>query len=682
MDLYWPERRVGNEDNVWLGINKQTGEPVAMKLFEREQFADGPVRDEKVVAEVEIIKDLSRQYPARIIQYLDFYSNDENQLVLIMERAECTVQDLLDEYHHLPEFAAREVVFGMLESVACVHTASLVHRDIKPSNLMLMTRTDLTSLKLGDFGVTVGNVGYNNLNQIAGTQGFQAPEMLSRTFYGRPVDLWSCGVTAYLLLYGRLPFIATAGGGMLRTKKIGTKQQLDAIKKGYTFPDDIQVSEDAKNLIASLLQVDPERRPAITDAINHRWFAEAAMSEPIPRPLAQQPSQTRAAPPPPPPRKHDPSGTPEMRRSLDSGVSNNSSLHHLPRGGLANTSAISLESSKSSDKRVRFGEVSQIFRPDTDAEPESPNVDNFDMSGPSQLGQLDFLSADEDASAYYLDSASPRPSDVSSNAPLQPPRPAASTAPIPPFRAEQTEPRQIKRKTSDAILKMYGETAAAFSSQKSSHVDKGGKGFMGRLNTVAKNKLKKLAGQARDSEGSYERVQQSPQPSSVQHYQQQQQQHHQQQQIPTKQPSISHHQRSSSLADATPQPTPAPRPLSHQPPRHAHIPPAVEPKHLPTTTPPTPPPRKRPQPATPDTTTQNTNSFEPSPPWSKPSTPSKPQPAATPLPMLDLGDPFRDAKVVKDCADAVAGSGGGDGGVEEQKGGVRSLAARFEKVAV
>lgn len=57
-----------------------------MKLFERESFSDGPIRDEKVLTEVKILKDLSRTYPSRIIQFIDFYANDENQLVLVMER--------------------------------------------------------------------------------------------------------------------------------------------------------------------------------------------------------------------------------------------------------------------------------------------------------------------------------------------------------------------------------------------------------------------------------------------------------------------------------------------------------------------------------------------------------------------------------------------------------------------
>ncbi|KAJ3148349.1 hypothetical protein HDU86_007458 [Geranomyces michiganensis] len=247
-----------------------------MKLFDKERFADGPVRDELVLAEVKILKDLSEQYPSRIVRFLDFYSNDEDQFVLVMERADCTLQDVLYDLKVLPEMAAREAVFGVLEGLACVHNSSLVHRDIKPSNVMLMDKRDTSSVKLGDFGVTVGNVGYDNLNQIAGTMGYQAPEMLGRSFYGRAVDLWSCGVLAYQLLYGCLPFKPTAGTGMFATKKIGPKQQLDAIKKGLQFPDNVAVSDLAKDLIRSLLQIDPAARPKINQAMEHPWFGHSA----------------------------------------------------------------------------------------------------------------------------------------------------------------------------------------------------------------------------------------------------------------------------------------------------------------------------------------------------------------------------------------------------------------------
>ncbi|KAJ3185539.1 hypothetical protein HDU87_000162 [Geranomyces variabilis] len=246
-----------------------------MKLFEKERFADGPSRDDLVFAEVKILKDLSEQYPSRIVRFLDFYSNDEDQFVLVMERADCTLQDVLYDLKVLPEMAAREAVFGVLEGLACVHNSSLVHRDIKPANVMLMDRNDTSSLKLGDFGVTVGNVGYDNLNQIAGTMGYQAPEMLARSFYGRAVDLWSCGVLAYQLLYGRLPFKPTAGSGMFATKKIGPKQQLDAIKKGLQFPDDVAVSDQAKDFIRTLLQTDPAARPKVNEAMEHPWFGHS-----------------------------------------------------------------------------------------------------------------------------------------------------------------------------------------------------------------------------------------------------------------------------------------------------------------------------------------------------------------------------------------------------------------------
>ncbi|KAI9097349.1 kinase-like domain-containing protein, partial [Phlyctochytrium arcticum] len=264
---------LNSADNVWYGLCKATSEEVVLKLFEREHFSDTEApRDAAVLTEVQILKDLSKQYPARVIQFRNFYANDEDQLVLVMEAAETTLQEVLDLKGRLTEDDAREAIFGMLEAVFCVHQAQLVHRDIKPANLMLMDRNDFSSLKIADFGVTVGNVGYDSLNQIAGTMGYEAPEMLAHSFYGKAVDLWSCGVTAYQLLYGHVPFKPTASTGLFATKKIGPKQQLDAIKRGYDLSSGgVVVSDEGKHLIRGLLEIDPARRFTAEQALRHPW---------------------------------------------------------------------------------------------------------------------------------------------------------------------------------------------------------------------------------------------------------------------------------------------------------------------------------------------------------------------------------------------------------------------------
>jgi calcium/calmodulin-dependent protein kinase (CaM kinase) II len=79
--------------------------------------------------------------------------------------------------------------------------------DLKPENLLLESKTVGASIKLADFGLAVEIKG----NQkewfgFAGTPGYLSPEVIKKEKYGRPVDIWACGVILYILLVGYPPF--------------------------------------------------------------------------------------------------------------------------------------------------------------------------------------------------------------------------------------------------------------------------------------------------------------------------------------------------------------------------------------------------------------------------------------------------------------------------------------------
>ncbi|KAK2152782.1 hypothetical protein LSH36_318g01002, partial [Paralvinella palmiformis] len=76
-----------------------------------------------------------------------------------------------------------------------------------------------------------------------------APEVINREPYGKPVDVWGCGVMMYILLSGQLPFC-------------GTKERLfDVITRGLY-----------NDLVHRMLEIDPDRRITVEDAIRHPWF--------------------------------------------------------------------------------------------------------------------------------------------------------------------------------------------------------------------------------------------------------------------------------------------------------------------------------------------------------------------------------------------------------------------------
>lgn len=105
------------------------------------------------------------------------------------------------------EADASHCIQQILESVNHCHTNGIVHRDLKPENLLLASKAKGAAVKLADFGLAIEV----QLEQLAwfgfaGTPGYLSPEVLKKEPYGKPVDIWACGVILYILLVGYPPF--------------------------------------------------------------------------------------------------------------------------------------------------------------------------------------------------------------------------------------------------------------------------------------------------------------------------------------------------------------------------------------------------------------------------------------------------------------------------------------------
>lgn len=81
----------------------------------------------------------------------------------------------------------------------------IIHRDIKPANILIKQGV----FKIADFGFA-RQVDNNNdlMMSIAGTPFYMAPQVLLHEPYSSKCDVWSLGMIAYELLFGKLPFTA------------------------------------------------------------------------------------------------------------------------------------------------------------------------------------------------------------------------------------------------------------------------------------------------------------------------------------------------------------------------------------------------------------------------------------------------------------------------------------------
>ncbi|KAI8812836.1 kinase-like domain-containing protein [Cladochytrium replicatum] len=270
MGRFWPESRVNGLESVWYAQDSATGESVVIKHFEMDNYEDSEVNS-KVFEEASILKELSSQYPERIIGFVDFYAEDDHW-VLAMERGVFSLLDVLVNAGTIPENAVQILIHGAVEAISFVHAERKVYRDMKPANLLFVDRDDWGSVKLCDFGTCVSELGYRSQAEVVGTLHYMAPEVLGKKFYGREVDMWSIGIVAYQCLFGDVPFaLKDVNIAQSVFERLHEKDLLNVIKKTkLTFPK--EVSAEAKDFITSMLRLNPDDRLTAEQALQHPWF--------------------------------------------------------------------------------------------------------------------------------------------------------------------------------------------------------------------------------------------------------------------------------------------------------------------------------------------------------------------------------------------------------------------------
>uniref|UniRef100_A0A8C2YW18 calcium/calmodulin-dependent protein kinase n=1 Tax=Cyclopterus lumpus TaxID=8103 RepID=A0A8C2YW18_CYCLU len=155
----------------------------------------------------------------------------------------------------------------ILESVHHCHVNGIVHRDLKPENLLLASKLKGAAVKLADFGLAIEVQGDQQAwFGFAGTPGYLSPEVLRKDPYGKPVDMWACGVILYILLVGYPPFWDEDQHRLY--------QQIKAGAYDFPSPEWDTVTPEAKDLINKMLTINPSKRITATEALKHPWICQ------------------------------------------------------------------------------------------------------------------------------------------------------------------------------------------------------------------------------------------------------------------------------------------------------------------------------------------------------------------------------------------------------------------------
>ena len=158
----------------------------------------------------------------------------------------------------LTESSAKIIFKQIIEGLRYIHSNKIVHRDIKLDNILI----DLTNtVKICDFGVSRKLSPGDIMHENCGTPAYIAPEIFQNKGYeGYACDIWSAGVTLYYMLGGVQPFKANNFTELKKVIKIGKYPKLE------------KVSDEVRDLIDGMLQIDPKKRITIPQILNHPWL--------------------------------------------------------------------------------------------------------------------------------------------------------------------------------------------------------------------------------------------------------------------------------------------------------------------------------------------------------------------------------------------------------------------------
>ena len=280
----------GSYGTVWKGYKPREAEadlPTAVKYVKLTDLKPGV--QERIRGESQILLQLRHNNVVRLYGTM----GTTKSLVLFLEY--CAGGDLKryiaaarkPDGTCLAEATAQRLMAQLVAGVRFLHSRNLVHRDLKPANLLLSSSDIATAtLKIADFGLArYFDETELLLRSHVGSPMYMAPEIMrGEGPYTANVDLWSCGVVLYEMLFGGFPWTVTSRA-----------QLLPAIERGLAVPQDWgRLSSACARLLRDLLQVDPDKRLPFAEFFSHEFVTNVPLP-PAPAPAQASGSRGRAS---------------------------------------------------------------------------------------------------------------------------------------------------------------------------------------------------------------------------------------------------------------------------------------------------------------------------------------------------------------------------------------------------
>ena len=249
----------GGFSKIKLVKHLPSGELVAMKEIAKDTLDDAE-RKRRFIREITFFKVLSHP---NLIHLYEVIESATHYYFVIKYADGADLLTHINQQRRLREAEAK-VLFGqILQCVSYLHQQHVTHRDLKPENILLVN--NCTTAIVSDLGLATRYEQRVSLSTVCGSPHYASPEVImGQPYSGERVDVWSLGVLLYVMVTGRLPFSGS------------TQEELYAniANVWYSFPVDLEVSAECKDLIEKTLVHDPQQRIALAEMKEHPFVKD------------------------------------------------------------------------------------------------------------------------------------------------------------------------------------------------------------------------------------------------------------------------------------------------------------------------------------------------------------------------------------------------------------------------
>jgi NIMA (never in mitosis gene a)-related kinase len=245
----------GSFGTVLLVKRKTDGEIYAMK---RVKVSKMSIKDrENALNEVRMLASLRH---TNVIDYKEaFYDEESTTLNIVMEHADegdlaNKIKNHKTSKKYIPEADIWSYLIQLIHGLKSLHTKKIMHRDLKSANIFL---TKNGVVKIGDLNVSK-LVKLQFLYTQTGTPYYASPEVWSEKPYDFKSDIWSLGCIIYEMTALKPPFRAQSMEALYKS-----------IMRGVYEPIPNIYSKELRDIIATILQIDPSKRPHCDGLLNN-----------------------------------------------------------------------------------------------------------------------------------------------------------------------------------------------------------------------------------------------------------------------------------------------------------------------------------------------------------------------------------------------------------------------------